>query len=132
MATIVEVAERAGVGVGTDSRVLDNMRAVRPMTRDGVPQPLQDLDFCPNQQACRLVMTRMYRVGVVLPYLTRPVFVLHRIEMTAAANVYHLQTFTVESEAKQRDYLRDMPYRHSTTSLREQHKQGSQAPGRSN
>ncbi len=132
MATIVEVAERAGVGVGTGSRVLDNMRTVRPMTHDSVLQPLQDHLFCPDQQACRLVMTWTYRVGVVLPYLTRPASVLHRIEMTAATNGYHHQTFNVESEAKQRDYLRDMPYRHSTTSLCEQHKQRSQDPGRSN
>jgi len=113
MATIVEVAERAGVGVGTVSRVLNNTGAVKPTTRERVLQAIQELDFRPNQAARQLVTTRTNTIGVVLPYLTRPFFVtvLHGIESTAAANAYHLQIFNVESETKRRYYLREMPYR---------------------
>ncbi len=113
MATIVEVAERAGVGVGTVSRVLNNTGAVKPTTRERVLQAILELDFRPNQAARQLVTTRTYTIGVVLPYLTRPFFVtvLHGIEATAAANGYHLQIFNVESEAKRRYYLHEMPFR---------------------
>src|SRR3712207_5976793 len=113
MATIVEVAERAGVGVATVSRVLNNTGSVKAETRQRVLQAISELDFRPNQAARQLVMARTSTLAVVLAYLTRPfcVTVLHGIEAAAAAHDYHLQIFNVETEAKRRYYLRDMPYR---------------------
>ncbi len=113
MPTIVEVAERAGVGVGTVSRVLNNTGSVKAETRDRVLRAIDELDYRPNQAARQLVTSRTGTLAVVLPYLTRPFYVtvLHGIEGAAAANDYHLQIFNVETEAKRRYYLRDMPYR---------------------
>ncbi len=112
MATIVEVAERAGVGIGTVSRVLNNTGAVKAETRERVLKAIDELNFRPNQAARQLVTARTGTIAVVLPYLTRPFFVnvLHGVEATAAARDYHLQLFNVETEEKRRFYLREMPY----------------------
>ncbi len=113
MATIVEVAERAGVGVGTVSRVLNNTGSVKPETRERVRKAIDELGFRPNQAARQLVTSRTYTIAVVLPFLTRPFYVnvLHGIEASAAARGYHLQIFNVETAAKRELYLREMPYR---------------------
>ena len=42
--TIQDVAQRAGVGVGTVSRVLNNHAAVKPATRETVLQAIAALD----------------------------------------------------------------------------------------
>jgi DNA-binding LacI/PurR family transcriptional regulator len=112
MATIVEVAERAGVGIGTVSRVLNNTGAVKAETRERVLKAIDELNFRPNQAARQLVTARTGTIAVVLPYLTRPFFVnvLHGVEAMAAARDYHLQLFNVETEEKRRFYLREMPY----------------------
>lgn len=113
MTTIVEVAERAGVGVGTVSRVLNNTGSVRPDTRERVRRAIDELGFRPNQAARQLVTARTFTLAVVLPYLTRPFYVnvLHGIESAASACGYHLQIFNVESAAKRTLYLQEMPYR---------------------
>lgn len=65
-ATIKDVAKRAGVGLGTVSRVLNNHPQVSASTRERVLEAISDLNFRPNSIARRLPRkTNLRYVGVV-------------------------------------------------------------------
>ena len=64
--TILDVAEKAGVGVGTVSRVLNNSANVRPETRERVLVAIAALEFKPNTVARQLPRRTHFRnIGVI-------------------------------------------------------------------
>src|SRR5215469_10003387 len=74
MATIKEVAQRAGVSVGTVSNVLRGSANVRPLVRERVNRAIESLDYHPNQIA-RSLKTRQTRLlGMVISDITNPCF----------------------------------------------------------
>ena len=64
-ATLNDVAELAGVSVGTASRALSGNGRMRPETRRRVKDAAQSLDFRPNQQAQSLHTGRSWTVGLI-------------------------------------------------------------------
>ncbi|BDG23669.1 hypothetical protein TthSNM33_08630 [Thermus thermophilus] len=52
--TIHDVAAKAGVGLGTVSRVLNDHPAVRPETRARVLRAMEELGYAPNPHARRI------------------------------------------------------------------------------
>jgi DNA-binding LacI/PurR family transcriptional regulator len=72
MATIAEVARRAGVGVGTVSRVLNGHAAVAPATRERVAAAIAELDYQPSPIARNLKRGRTQRIAVLVSFLTSP------------------------------------------------------------
>ncbi|ULH16297.1 LacI family DNA-binding transcriptional regulator [Deinococcus sp. KNUC1210] len=68
--TIQDVARRAGVGVGTVSRVLNNHSAVRASTREVVLSAISDLKYTPNPHARRIAGGKSYTISVLLPVVT--------------------------------------------------------------
>ena len=74
--TVHDVASRAGVAVGTVSRVINHREAVRQHTRDAVWRAIADLGFRPNNVA-RSMRTRVTRtVGFIIPDISNPIFSL--------------------------------------------------------
>lgn len=73
--TIKDVARRAGVGVGTVSRVLNGSPQVRPDTREKVMAAIRELGFSPNLAARQLSGGKTFTIGVVSPFFTFPSFV---------------------------------------------------------
>lgn len=71
-ATIIEVAKRAGVGVGTVSRVVNKKGYVDSDTRARVEAAIAELDWVPREAARNLKSGRAQAVGVVVPFLTGP------------------------------------------------------------
>ncbi|MFD8236212.1 LacI family DNA-binding transcriptional regulator [Streptomyces sp. NPDC059696] len=71
-ATIGDVAARAGVGVGTVSRVLNNSRNVSEDTRERVLRVIRDLDYRPNRRARALSTGRTQSIAVIAPFATEP------------------------------------------------------------
>ena len=57
IATIKDVAQRAGLGLGTVSRVLNGSGYVSDEARQKVLDAIRDLNYVPNAQA-RAMMTR--------------------------------------------------------------------------
>ena len=51
MATIKEIAARAGVSIGTVSNVISGSRRVSPSLKDRVSAAIRELDYCPNHVA---------------------------------------------------------------------------------
>ncbi len=54
MATITEVAERAGVSIKTVSRVMNNYEHISPRTREKVQQAMRELNYAPSSVARQL------------------------------------------------------------------------------
>ena len=90
MATIAEVAARAGVGAGTVSRVLNGSPKVSETTRAKVQAAIAELGYRPNPLAQGLSRGRSRTLGVVVPYFTTPSPV-ERLRGVAAAQ--HLAVF---------------------------------------
>lgn len=74
MATISEVAKRAGVSVATVSRVLNNKGYVHEDTRKAVVQAIADLEYKPNNVARSLFKKTSKMIGFVIPDITNPFF----------------------------------------------------------
>lgn len=98
-ATIRDVAEKASVGVGTVSRVINNSPRVREVTRQRVLAAIAELDFTPNTNARRLSLGKTNAIGVIAPFFTTPSCIerLRGIEYTLAETDYDFMLFNVEN-----------------------------------
>lgn len=74
MATIKEVARRAGVSVATVSYVLNDTRKVRPETEQRVISAARALGYAPNSAARSLVSGRSSILGLIVPDIVNPFF----------------------------------------------------------
>ncbi len=111
--TIRDVAKRAGVGVGTVSRVLNNSPAVSDATRQKVQSAIEALNFSPNPAARRLSQGKTMAIGVIVPFFTNPSVVrrLQGVVSVLSVSKYDLILFDIE-KVNQRDMsLRTIPQR---------------------
>jgi DNA-binding LacI/PurR family transcriptional regulator len=110
-ATIRDVAKRAGVGVATVSRVLNNSGLVSERARQAVMQAVNELNYVPNPTARRLSLGKTFTVAVIVPFFTRPSFVerLRGIDSVFADSRYDMIVFNVESVQKRDKYLAEVP-----------------------
>ncbi len=117
--TIRDVAKRAGVGVGTVSRVLNDNPSVSDATRRKVLAAIEELDYTPNPIARRLSLGKTLSIAVVVPFFTRPAFVerLRGVEYALADSEYDLILFNVESTARRDAYFRNVPRRERVDGL---------------
>lgn len=74
MAGIKDVAKRAGVGVGTVSRMLNNSGYVAVETRKKIETAMKDLDYTPNELARNLYHKRTGIIAVLVPNVSNPFF----------------------------------------------------------
>jgi len=104
MPTIRDVAEKAGVGLGTVSRVLNDSPLVSESTRQRVLQAIADLDYMPSLTARRLSLGKTMTVAVIVPFFTRPSVTerMRGIENTLVTCDYDLTIYNVET-VKRRD-----------------------------
>jgi DNA-binding LacI/PurR family transcriptional regulator len=109
-ATIRDVAKRAGVGLGTVSRVINDSPQVSEATRERVMAAITALNFVPNPTARRLSLGKTLTIAVVVPWFTRPAEVeqLRGIENTLAESDYDLVLYNVETPAKRDAYFHDV------------------------
>jgi LacI family transcriptional regulator len=85
--TITEVARRAGVGVGTVSRVVNDKGYVNPETRSRVESAIADLGWIPQHAARNLKAKRTQAVAVVVPFLAGGPSISERLAGIEAALV---------------------------------------------
>ena len=106
-ATISDVAARAGVGVGTVSRVLNGSPLVRQETRTQVLAVIEELDYRPSQVARRLSLGRTMTVAAVVPYFTNPSFVerLRGIMDGLSESDYEFTLLSVQTEQQRDEHL---------------------------
>lgn len=111
--TIRDVAKRAGVGVGTVSRVLNDSSAVSESTRQKVMAAIKALDYSPNLAARRLSRGKTMTIGVIVPFFTNPSVVrrLQGIVSVLTGSDYDLVLFDIETAGSQSVFLGNIPRR---------------------
>ncbi len=107
MATIKDVAEKANVGVGTVSRVLNESPEVSPDTRKRVKKAIKELNYSPNLTARRLSLGKTWQIAVILPYLTLPSYVerLRGVQQALGSTEYYPILYSVGSPEQRDEYL---------------------------
>jgi LacI family sucrose operon transcriptional repressor len=74
MASIKDVAKKAGVGVGTVSRMINESGYVSEETRAKIELAMQELDYTPNELARNLYRKRSGIIAVLVPNVSYPFF----------------------------------------------------------
>lgn len=74
MATIGDVARKAGVSVATVSRVINRSGHVRPATVERVQKAIQSLSYVPNMAARNLRRNESMAAMIVAPNFTNPYY----------------------------------------------------------
>jgi DNA-binding LacI/PurR family transcriptional regulator len=110
-ATIRDVAKKAGVGLGTVSRVINESPQVSEFTRKRVLEAISELNFVPNPTARRLSLGKTLTVAVVVPFFTRPAQIerLRGMENTLSESDYDLIIYNVETVQRRDTCIREIP-----------------------
>ena len=109
--TIHNVAQEAGVGIGTVSRVVNNSPDVKPATRERVLAAIHRLDYKPDPIARSMISKRTNSIGTIVPFFTRPSFMerLRGVEAVIARLGRELVLYNVETSAQRDHFFRELP-----------------------
>jgi DNA-binding LacI/PurR family transcriptional regulator len=109
--TIRDVARKAGVGVATVSRVINESGLVSPDTRESVLRAISELSYVPNPTARRLSLGRTNTIGVIVPFFTRPSAVerLRGISEVFEGSKYDLVVYNVETLQRRQQHMAEVP-----------------------
>lgn len=108
MATIKEVADLAGVAVGTVSHVITGSVPVSEPLRRKVQAAIRELDYHPNHVARSLKTAKTRTLGIIVPDMTIPYFpkLIRGAEAAARKRGYSLIAVNSDDDAeRQRDLL---------------------------
>jgi LacI family transcriptional regulator len=111
MATLRDVALRAGVSIGSASAVVNGTAAVSAAMREKVLRAVEELGYAPDGVARSLRLGRTRTIGLVLPDITNPHFagMASAIEVNCDAAGYTLMLCnTADDPAKEIRHLRLM------------------------
>lgn len=102
MATLKEVADRAGVTVTTVSRMLNKPDKVHPSTIRRIQQAMRELDYQPNEIARSLSKKTSNFIGLIVPSARHAFFakVIESMERFASANGFKLLLCVSNHERK--------------------------------
>ena len=93
---IKDIAERAGVSVGTVDRVLHNRPNVSPKALEKVKKALEEMDYQPNMYASALAYNKSYRFCLVIPKHESEAY-WEEVEEGAAAACERYRDFNVSA-----------------------------------
>jgi DNA-binding LacI/PurR family transcriptional regulator len=99
-ATIIDVAQQAGVSIATVSRVIHHSSLVNAATRERVEQAMAELSYTPNVMARGLVTRRTQAIGLVITSMADPFFppIVQGVEETALDNGYSVLLCTSNND----------------------------------
>ena len=72
--TIKDIAAKAGVSIGTVSRVLNKKEIVSEKTRKKVEQVVKELGYIPNEMARSLLRNKSKTIALIMPDLSNPFY----------------------------------------------------------
>jgi LacI family transcriptional regulator len=109
MATVADVAKRAGVSVSTAARVLAGSGYAAEETRRLVTQAARELGYVPNQIARSLRTNRTRTVGLLIGDVENPFYsaVARHVEAVAKDAGYHVVLCNSDDDPRiEREYLK--------------------------
>lgn len=107
---IYDVAEKAGVGIGTVSRVLNNSNKVKAETRTKVLNVIKELNYRPNKLAQNLASQKANSIGVIVPTFIDHFFVevLKGIQAALEAEKIDLILYKIDKDSEMLDKILDI------------------------
>lgn len=108
MATIKDVAERAGVSVMTVSRVINNNGYVSRATKEKVEKAMEELGYVPNALAHGLITKRTHVLGLIVSDITNPFFttIVRGVEDLAIKNGFNIILCNTDEDVeKEKKYI---------------------------
>lgn len=107
-ATIIDVARRAGVSIGTVSRVV-NTQAGPEATRRKVLRAVAELNYVPNHVARSLKRRTTEQIALVVPDIANPVYVAmaKAIQQEAKDRGYRLSLMSTDDAPGEEDFALD-------------------------
>src|SRR5256885_566457 len=108
MPTIKEVADLAGVAVGTVSHVINGSVPVSELLKRKVNAAIRELDYHPNHVARSLKTSRTRTLGIIVPDMTIPYYprVIRGAEAAARERNYSLIAVNSDDDHdRQKDLL---------------------------
>lgn len=114
MASIKDVASRAGVGVGTVSRFLNGTGYLSEEAKERINRAISELNYTPNELARNLFKKRTGIVAILVPDLSHPFFCefTKYCEIELYKNNYKTMVCnTIEESNREKDYI-EMLNRH--------------------
>ncbi len=105
--TIYDVARRAGVGIGTVSRAINDSPQIRPETKKRVMEAIRELGYTPHTMAKRLATKRIGIIAAIMPFYTGHFYheLLRGIQKALTEFEYDLLVHFVDRPEKLRAYL---------------------------
>ena len=90
MATIKDVAEKAGLSVTTVSRFLNNHPYIAEDKKEKILAAMKELDYEPSTVAQQMRGVKTHRIGVLISRITNPFFasLVDALEVTARKHGY--------------------------------------------
>ena len=106
--TIYDVAKKAGVGIGTVSRVINNSPQISPQTREKILKTINDLKYQPNAVAQGLARKRTNTIACIVPFFTGYFYfeLLDGIQQALSLRGYDLILYSVDKLEKKEDVLK--------------------------
>jgi len=106
--TIYDVAKKAGVGIGTVSRVLNHSQRLTPETRARVLKVITELNYQPHAFARGLARKKTFAIAAIVPFFTGYFYVelLKGIQHAVSKHKYDLVLYTVDDLKKTAAYIR--------------------------
>ncbi|MDO4677798.1 MAG: LacI family DNA-binding transcriptional regulator [Eubacteriales bacterium] len=119
MAGIKDVAKRAGVGVATVSRMLNDSGYVSADARLKIEMAMKELDYIPNELARNLYHKKSGIIAVLVPYVLNPFFAefIDGVERELYKAGYKIMLCNTQKDIEaEKEYL-DMLNRHIVDGL---------------
>jgi LacI family transcriptional regulator len=107
-ATIYDVAKKAGVGIGTVSRVINKSPQISPKTRDKVLKVIKELKYQPSAMAQGLARKRTNIIACIVPFFTGYFYfeLLNGVQQTLSNRGYDLILYSVDKIEKKEEILK--------------------------
>ena len=108
MATLKDIAQRAGVTATTVSRVINNRGYISEGTRKKGYAAMEEMHYQPNELARAFSKQYTNTIGLIVPHISHPFFtkVISNIESSAAEKGFKLLLCnSKEQPEKEQDYL---------------------------
>jgi len=106
--TIYDVAKKAGVGIGTVSRVINNSPQISPATREKVLKIIRELKYQPSAMAQSLARKKSNIIACVVPRFTGYFYfeVLNGVQQALSSYGYDLILYNVDKLEKKEEILK--------------------------
>ena len=108
-----DIAQRAGVSVGTVSHVINGKVSVREPVRQRVQQAIDEHGYQPNHLSRALRTNRTKLIGMIIPDITNPYFpaVVRGVEDVAFKASFRVLLCNADNDVnKENAYLNDLRY----------------------